>query len=256
MRKLILTLTLTLFGSTAFCQTETLNSEHLLELGKHYSSFMFRNDPPKQTSKSLGKEYNENLSGALNFVKEVTASDNKILSQKFLTLPDSNTLRVIYIIDAIHQNAHVTNSKKPKTIVDSLKNAEIPYHFLVDQFYSSIFTSVGNKNKPFNLSKVNFDLKSYGLKSALHRSIFYLRCMEMCSAQIFGFMNIVNPPNTEKALSYIEKFPKFNNLSYFQFADLGFEDFQMQIFNDKGIITYKAVADVLGQKYVSPNELF
>ncbi|PHR23164.1 MAG: hypothetical protein COA38_17260 [Fluviicola sp.] len=201
---------------------------------------MFANDASKELIKKLGKEYNDYLSTSLLFVKEVTKSKNKILSDKFLKLPDTNTLRVIFIIDALHQNPHLENPLDPSQIVDSLVDKKIPYHLLIDQYYQTIFTSVGNKNKPFDMSKVNFKMDEYGLNNDRQKTMFYLRCMDACGSQIYGFMNIVNPPNTEKALDYIEKFPQFDGLKYYQYTDLHFGDFQLEIFNDKGLQSYKS----------------
>jgi len=199
---------------------------------------MFTNDASKELIKKLGKEYDDNLNLSVLFVKEVTKSNNKILSDDFLKLPDTTTLEIIYIIDALHQNRHSENPMKPIQVVDSLINEDIPFNFLVDQYYETIFTSVGNKNKPFNMSKVNFKMSEYDLND-VQKSIFYLRCMDACGSQIYGFMNIVNPPNTKKSLEYIEKFPQFDGLDYFQYTELYFDDFQMKIFNDKGVQSYK-----------------
>ena len=221
------------------CIGQTLNNEHIIELGQHYRNFMFRNSPPKSTLKKLGKDYSKNMRGALDFIKESTKSNNKLLTSKFLTLPDSTTLRIIFIVDALHQNPHKKKSMEPLHIVDSLKTCKIPYHELVDQYYSTLFTSAGNKNKPFNLTKVNFKMKKYNLTSDKLKGIFYLRCMSFCGSQIFGYMNIVNPPNTSKALNYINKFPTFDDLKYYQYTDLYFKDFEMEIFNDKGVQSYK-----------------
>lgn len=225
-------------GQSMYAQN-SLNTEHIIELGKYYSSFMFANDASKELVKNLGADYDQSLSNSVNYVKEVTKSRNKILSNKFLILPDTTTLKVIYIIDALHQNPHLKNPGDPINLVDSLKNAQIPIYLLTDQYYHTIFTSVGNKNKPFNMSKFNFQINELGLSSDRQEAIFYLRCIDMCGSQIFGYMNIVNPPNTEKALSYIEKFPQFNGLKYYQYTDLQFDDFQMEIFNDKGLQSYK-----------------
>ena len=82
-------------------------------------------------------------------------------------------------------------------------------------------------------------MKKYNLTTNRLRGIFYLRCMDMCGSQIFGYMNIVSPPNTKKALKYINKFPTFDGLEYYQYTDLSFEDFDMKIYNDKGIESYK-----------------
>ena len=231
---------LTIFWGQSLHAQDSLNTQHIIALSKYYSSFMFANDASKELVKKLGIDYDENLSNSISFVKEVTKSKNKILSDKFLRLPDTSTLKVIFIIDALNQNPHLKNPKDPIILVDSLKNVQIPIHLLTDQYYQTIFTSVGNKNKPFNLSKVNFDMSELGLTTDRQKAIFYLRCMNMCRSQIFGFMNIVNPPNTEKALSYIDKFPQFNGLHYYQFTDLQFDDFQMEIYNDMGLQSYKS----------------
>lgn len=218
---------------------DMLNKNHIIELGKHYSRFMFANDASKELIRKLGKDYDDNLTSSVLFVKEVTRSNNKILSDKFLKLPDTNTLRVIYMIDALHQNPHLENPLDPIQLLDSLVKEDIPFHFLVDQYYHTIFTSNGNKNKPFDMSKVNFRMIEYELNDE-QKAIFYLRCMDACGSQIYGYMNIVNPPNTKKALEYINNFPKFDGLDYYQYTDLYFDDFQMEIYNDKGLQSYKS----------------
>jgi hypothetical protein len=52
-------------------------------------------------------------------------------------------------------------------------------------------------------------------------------------------MNVVKPANTKKVFDYINKFPKFNGLKYYQFTDLNFPDFEMIIEEDKGKESYK-----------------
>lgn len=218
---------------------QNISNSDIIELGKHYSSFMFFNSPPKSTLKELGKAYPESMKGALEFIKEATKSKNKLLTSKYLRLPDTTTLRIVFMIDALHQNPHKKKQVEPNKLLDSIKTLDVPFHELVDEYYSTLFTSVGNKNKPFNLSKVNFKMNEYNLTSDRLKGIFYLRCMDLCGTQIFGFMNIPNPPNTSKAFKYIKKFPSFNGLKYYQYTDLYFEDFEMEIFNDKGLQSYK-----------------
>lgn len=234
-----LLLILTYLSISSVVNGQNVERDKIIELGKYYSNYMFMSEPPKSAQKELDNDFNVELKKSIDFIKEAVKPKNKLLTVEFLVLPDSLTLKVIYIIDALHQNPHRVTVLDPKELVDSLLSTEIPFYELIDEYYSTLFTAVGNKNKPFNLSKVDFRLKEYGLDSDLARGIFYLRCMDLCGSQIFGYMNIVNPPNTKKALDYINKFPKFNGSDYFRYTDLYFKDFEMEIINDKGKQSYK-----------------
>jgi len=230
---------LSIFFSCSIFAQNTLNTQQIIKLGKFYSSYMFTYDASNELLTELNEVYDYNLIDAVQLIKEATKSNNAILTDTFLKLPNKTTLKVIYIIDALHQNPHLKSPMDPVQLVDKLKNKNIPIHYLIDQYYQTIFTTVGNKIKPFNLSKINFRMNAYGLNTDRYKAIFYLRCLDMCGSQIFGFMNIANPPNTNKALSYINLFPKFNGLNYYQYNTLQFEDFQMEIFNDQGLKSYK-----------------
>lgn len=218
---------------------QQMDSGQLIELGKYYSNYMFMTDPPKSVEEEFGLGFGNELATAVAFIKEAATTKNKLLTPKYLNLPDSLTLKAVFIVDALHQNPHRKRMQEPRKLVDSLLAAQIPMHELVDEYYSTMFTAVGNKNKPFNLAKVDFRMKDYGLDSDILKGIFFLRCMEQCGSQIFGYMNIVKPPNTQKALQYINKFPKFDGSAYFRYTDLYFEDFEMEIINDKGLQSYK-----------------
>ncbi|MCX6272347.1 MAG: hypothetical protein NTU44_14265 [Bacteroidetes bacterium] len=208
-------------------------------MGKAYKSFMFLNDPPKEFLKELNKDVPPNLQASARFITQTLTSGKKILSNDFLVLPDPETLKNIYIIDAINQNVREEKQVDNLKLIDSLKKKDIPRYELVDNYYNLLFTAVGNKLKPFNLSKVNFTLKEYGLKDDTEKGIFFLRCIDYCGTEIWGFMNIVKPHNIKKAYQYIRKFPKFNGLKYYQYNDLSFPDFEMVIITKRGPQSYK-----------------
>lgn len=48
-------------------------------------------------------------------------------------------------------------------IIDSLMNNPVARYELVNSYYEILFASVGNKNKPFNLSNFDFNLQEYSL---------------------------------------------------------------------------------------------
>ena len=238
MNKIVLLLITTLIGVNVFGQT--VENSELIKLGKAYKDYMFRNTPEKKYLKKFVKAYPESLQQEANFIKQNITSDNKLLDNQFLSIPDETVLKNIYIIREVNLILREESEISPNELVDSLKLVEIPRYELIDNYYGMLFTGVGNKNQPFDFSKNDFYPDQYGLKDQVEKGIFFLECMDLCGTNIWGFMNIVNPPNTSKALSFIKKFPKFNGRPYYQFTDLFFKDFEMVIIKDEGIQSYKS----------------
>jgi hypothetical protein len=124
-------------------------------------------------------------------------------------------------------------------LIDSLTTKQIPVYELLDNYYAMLFTAVGNKNQPFNLSKTDIKIGDYNLKDDTEKGILFLQAMKHCGTTIWGYMNIAKPPNTLKAYDHIRLFPKFNGRPYYQYTDLYFADFDMNILKDKGLQSYK-----------------
>lgn len=224
---LVLLLTVLTFG-------QITNNEKIIELGKAYKGFMFRNEPPKDVFKDIKESVPENLKTATNFIVQTITTKNKLLSQQFLSRPDDQTLKQIFIIRAVNLNLREENQVNNNKLIDSLTNEIIPTYELIDNYYGMLFTAVGNKNQPFDFSKVDFKLKDYSFKDETEKGIFFLRCMKECNSVIWGYMNVVKPPNTQKSYENIKKYPRFNGQPYYQYADFYFTDFEMNIVKDKG----------------------
>jgi hypothetical protein len=219
---------------------QTNDNVKLIELGKTYKDFMFRNEPTKEVFKGIKADIPENLKIATNFIIQTITSKNKLLTQQFLSRPDNQTLKQIFIIREVNLNLREENQIDNNKLIDSLTTANIPTYELVDNYYGMLFTAVGNKNQPFDFSKVDFKLKDYHFKDDTEKGIFFLRCMKDCNTVIWGYMNIVKPQNTQKAYENIKKYPKFNGRLYYQYTDFYFTDFEMNIIKDKGIQSYKS----------------
>lgn len=230
---LALFLTILTFG-------QTNNNDKLIELGKTYKDFMFRNEPTKQVFKDIKENNTENLKTATDFIAQTITTKNKLLTQQFLSRPDDQTLKQIFIIRAINLNLREENQVDNNKLIDSLTNVSIPIYELVDNYYGMLFTAVGNKNQPFDFSKIDFKLKDYNFKDDTEKGIFFLRCMRDCNSVIWGYMNVVKPPNTQKAYDNIKKYPQFNGRPYYQYTDFYFTDFEMNIVKDKGKQSYKS----------------
>jgi len=235
-------ITLTFLGLclTVLTFGQTNNNEKLIELGKTYKDFMFRNEPTKEVFKEIKENVPENLKMATDFIVQTITTKNKLLTPQFLSRPDDRTLKQIYIIRAINHNMREENQVDNNYLIDSLVTKDIPVYELVDCYYGMLFTAVGNKNQPFDFSKVDFKLKDYKFKDETEKGIFVFRCMRDCNTSIWGYMNIAKPMNTKKALEFIKKFPKFNGRPYYQYNDFYFTDFEMVIIKDNGIQSYKS----------------
>ncbi len=238
MKKIILTflglcLTVLTFG-------QTNSNAKLIELGKAYKDFMFRNEPSKDVFKDIKAEVPENLKTATDFIIQTITTKNKLLTQQFLSRPDEQTLKQIYLIRAVNFNFREENQIDNNKLIDSLTTKNIPTYELIDNYYGMLFTAVGNKNQPFDFSKVDFKLKDYNFKDDTEKGIFFLRCMRDCNSVIWGYMNIAKPQNTQKAYENIKKYPKFNGQPYYQYTDFYFTDFEMNIIKDKEVQSYKS----------------
>ena len=213
-------------------------NDKLSDLAQAWTSFMMRNNPPKGFAKDLKAGMPEGLQVVAEFIGQTITSDNDLLKDKYLTLPDVATLKNIFIIRAITNNAREEYRVDNNKLIDSLKAADISKNELVSNYYEMLFIAVGNKNKPFNMSRVNFNLGNYNLTNDTERGKFFLECMTLCGTMIWGYMNVVKPPNTATAYDYIRKYPKFNSLNYYQYSNLYFPDFETTI--DDKRVSYKS----------------
>jgi hypothetical protein len=238
MRRVFL-ITILIVGSLSILKASDLNND-LIELAKIYRNFMFRNSPTASTFEQLEEIKSPELINSTKFIKETITTSNKLTTAEFLKLPDETTLKYVYIIRRINWNISEEAPKDNNELITELSDKEIPRYELIDSYYDMLFSGVGNKNKPFDLSNVNFEMNKYDLKDDTEKGIFFLKAMDLCGTLIWGYMNIVKPPNYKKALPLIEKYPKFNGQPYYQYLDFGFPDFDMVIVKDKGKESYKS----------------
>lgn len=235
MRKIVFTTILLSIGQIAWGQV----NDGLIELGKSYRQFMFRNNPPENVLGSLDKYDNTELAFVADFIQETIRPSSNILSDKFLNRPTDKDLRQIYIIRQINLNIRKENPTDNNKLIETLSKKDITSYELVDNYYSMVFAAYGNKVDPYDLSTTDFQLNNYGLKDDTEKGIFFLESMRLNGLLIFGYMNIVKPPNYSKALGFINKYPKYNGSLYYQFIDLNFPDFKINIESETKQQSYK-----------------
>ncbi|GAA4435460.1 hypothetical protein GCM10023188_27470 [Pontibacter saemangeumensis] len=238
MKRTILSAIITLLCLSGV-KANDLNTD-LVELAKIYRNFMFRNSPTESTYRQLEGIKSAELANSARFIKETITGKNRLAETEFLRVPDEETLKFVYIIRRINWNIREEKPRDNTALIAELTEKDIPRYELIDSYYDMLFSGVGNKNQPFNLSGTNFTVSDYNLQDDTEKGIFFLKAMELCGTVIWGYMNIVNPPNHKAALENIEKYPRFNGQPYFQYLDFGFPDFEMEVEEGKGMESYKA----------------
>ena len=236
--KNLLILVAVLLASSSI-KAQEINDE-IVDLAKIYRNFMFRNAPTSTTFKQLDNISSEALAGSVQFVREAITTNNKLSSKAFLTVPDEQTMLNLYIIRRVSWNLREELPRDNNEVISEIQSKGLGRYELIDSYYDMLFAGVGNKNRPFDLSKVNLELFDYGLQDDTEKGILFLKTMDLCGKTIWGYMNIVNPPNYKKALENIEKYPKFNGQPYYQYLDFGFEDFELVIEEKRGKESFKS----------------
>jgi hypothetical protein len=212
----------------SYGQTTKFNSE-LVDLAKTYRSFHFSNNPPPDVFSQLNSMASPELIVAKEFITELIKTNNNLTSKKFLSKPDSVTLKSLYIIRGLNWTMHEANPTDYNLLIDSLLHENSDYNELLACYYGMLFSAIGNKNRPFDMEDINFSLWDYNLQNDTEKGIFFLMSMETFGTLIWGYMNIPQPPNYKEALRYIAKYPKYNGQPYYQFLDLNFKDFNLTI---------------------------
>ena len=237
MKKIIL-FALMLISSVQIIHASEINPD-LISLAKIYRNFMFRNNASEYAFEKIDKIKDPKLNKTTAFIRETITSHNNLATTPFLALPDEETLYNIFIIRRINWNIREENPRDNNELIQELRTKNISRYELIDCYYDMLFSAIGNKNQPFDLSKVDFRIDDYLLKNDTEKGIFFLKAMDLCGTTIWGYMNVVQPPNYKKALQHIKLYPKFNGQPYYQYLDFSFTDFEMEIEKDKGEVSYK-----------------
>jgi hypothetical protein len=86
---------------------------------------MFRNEPGKELFKDLKADVPESLKTAVDFIVQTITTKNKLLRQQFLSRPDDQALKQIFIIRSININLRVENQVDNNKLIDSLANENV-----------------------------------------------------------------------------------------------------------------------------------
>src|SRR5690349_18821542 len=99
MRKLAVALSALCISFLTYGQAD---NQKLIELGKAYKNFMFRNDPTKEDLKEIKSDIPDDLKTTDEFIIQTLTKGNKLLSETYLSRPGDQTLKQVYIVRAIN----------------------------------------------------------------------------------------------------------------------------------------------------------
>ena len=217
--------------------SQVSDEQAILELSKFYRTHFFTSKPNRAEFDTLGQDFPKKYDFIKNFLFENSYDKNKLLSDQFLVCPDMFSLKVVYILDALFQNPGRVNPRPENILIDSLLNSDINKYEMLDEYYSTILTTIGNKNRDA-IHHYNFDLNKLLPNDTLAQSVLFLRSMDECRKLIFGYMILSDQPMFKQASKEIAKYPTFNGLPYYKFNNFNGTDFKLEIFNDQGVKGY------------------
>lgn len=234
----LLTLLLS-FSLFSFAQTDSYTKD-IVQLASIYDTFTKITDSTLTASAEIQSITSPNLKVAKDFIIELKKKNSAILTSKFLTKPDTASLKSIYIIRAVHYNKFEKEPKDELAVIDSLVKEQTNYYELLSCYYGFIFSSVTQSGgDSFDLSNVNFTPADYKLENETEKAIFFLEGMERFGMLIWGYIHIAKPPNYEKALVLVNKYPTYNGEAYYKYINLDIDDFLVKKDRDHPKESYK-----------------
>jgi hypothetical protein len=218
---------------------QSTEDQGIVRLARTYKNMMFGSDPSAEVLADLKAQCPAELATAHAFIEQTITPMNDLLQTNYLKIPDEHVLWQLYTIRMLSQDMREAERIGDQPFIDGLRNTPPARPVQVASYYSMLFIGVGNKNRPFNLSKLDLKPDSYGLLDDAERAIVFLECMDLCRSNIWGYINVVKPPNTKAAMKNIKLFPKVNGAAYYEFKDLAFPDFEYMY--DDSLQSYKAI---------------
>jgi len=223
-------------------QDEQNFTNEIIHLAKLYRNHHVGGKLDMDESKALAKHKIPELSETKKILLILSDDYNLKKWKKILVKPDEVTLKNLYIIRTVNWGFYddtPPEESELKSIVEALVNEETNPLELLSCYYDMVFMHITNKHRPFNMAKVNFNIEAYNLANDTEKSVFFLESMEAFGTLIWGYMNVPNPPNFDKALEFIHKYPRYNGQEYFEYINLDMDDFLVTINSDEPKKSFK-----------------
>lgn len=221
-----ITLTLILSFLSIFCSAqiklETKDLTNLVSISEIYSANV--NATGDEFTKSIELLRTPELSHIVDVLLELGKGRKEILAH--LKRPDNDELMMWYVLREIHYNnsGKTKTDKASLTIANEILNTKIDEKLLLDNYYYRLHSGIAMLFNNHDLSDVNIDIESYGLKNNAEKGIFFLSIVDELIGKRFRVLSMLK--NNAKILEFYSKMPTFNNKPYFYYKDFDYDDFE------------------------------
>ena len=237
MKYILLLLPTLLFSLNSFAQIDL--KEGIIDLADIYRKSHGVRDISEEQLQSLEKYNGTELEKVAHIVKEISQKNNKVTNLKYLHKPDSSTLKIFHTMIMVNYNSYEQSPQNNNKVVKKFLDKKISDYEQIMQYYNSLFTSVINKNRPFDYSETNWDLEELGLKNEKEKAIFFFVFIDKIGYQIALYHQAYKGANWNKIEQYVDLLPMINGKPYYFSSGFGFEDFKMTIYKkEQGLKEY------------------
>ncbi len=218
---------LTLFSS----QGQELGAvDEVVELAKIYRGNHGLSGLDESSDSIFSKYKGTKFETVSKFIQELTKSKNRIIEPQFLKKQDSITLKLFHTIIMVNYNMYESRPDDNEAVARKYLKKDIVVNEQIQQYYGSLFSSVINKNRPFDYSGQDWNLNQLGFDNDKEKAVFFLIFMDKLGSQIFHFHKAMRGPNWDGIEKYVQLLPTINGKNYYEYDAFYFKDFKMNIY--------------------------
>ncbi len=189
---------------------------------------------------------------------EVGKGEKTIFSSRFLFRPDNKDLIMWYVIREIHYNMTGKDSIRRSNIdvANEVLSKKTDERWLLDNYYYRIHGGIGLLFNSADLSNIDINIETLGLKNETEKAIFYFNMMEALIGGRFKVLQMMK--NNQKILNFSDKLPLFNGRKYYYYKNFDFRDFDWIGYEETESYCERFIGNLYGMliaQYLATSEL-
>lgn len=235
-------------------KTNNINVDNLITLAKIYNKYHSWQSIDENEAQEVYKSFKgSKFEKISNFIILLCSKKNNLLKTVFIKRQSDDFLKMFYIINQINVDLFDKDKVVSERFVKKYLTQDININEALREYYISLFISQNNKNKPYNLSNLNFNIEKMGFLNEEEKKIFYFIFSSKFGYQIYSYFNAKNGHNFIGIKKYILLLPTINGKPYYRYEDLEFKDFNYKTkYGEKSFKSYymKEYINILFSHYL------